>query len=252
MGQKKGDEAGGLDKSEIQFSSVAQSCLTLQSYGLQQARLPYLSPTPGACPNSCPSSQWCHLAISSSVVPFSFRLQYFPVSGSFPVSQFFPSGSQCIGVSASTSVLPMNIQDWFPLGLTVYIFCIMLRSLDFNLKKKLSWEAVQSCLCFGNRVWHSHIKCVSAVSLIQELLVTSGTRKPGDFHLSEWDSSSSDIQKWGWGSYQSFGVATSHRRWFRMGNFDKFWKPRNQIFNEWSHISSIWELEFARIINYQP
>ena len=102
----------------VQFSHSVLSD-SLQSYGLQHARLPCPSPTPGACSNSCPSSQWCHPAISSSVVPFSFCFQYFPVSGSLPVSQFFPSGSQCIGVSASTSVLPTNIQDWFPLGLTV-------------------------------------------------------------------------------------------------------------------------------------
>ena len=71
----------------------------------------------GVYSNSCPSSQWCHPTISSSVIPFSSCLQSFPVSGSFPVSQFFASGGQSIGISASVSVLPMNIQDWFPLGL---------------------------------------------------------------------------------------------------------------------------------------
>ena len=75
----------------------------------------------GAHPNSCPLSQWCHPTISSSVIPFSSYLQSFPASGSFPMSQFFESGSQSIGVSASTSVLPMNIQDWFPLGWTGWI-----------------------------------------------------------------------------------------------------------------------------------
>ena len=80
-------------------------------------RLPCPSPTPRACSNSCPSSQWCHPTISSSVVPFS-HLQSFPASGSFPMSQFFTSGGQRIRASASASVLPMNIQDWFPLGLT--------------------------------------------------------------------------------------------------------------------------------------
>ena len=75
-----------------------------------------LSPT--ACSNSCPSSWWCHPTVSSSVVPFSSHLQSFPASGSFPVSQFFAWGSQSIGASASPSVLPVNIQDWFPLGLT--------------------------------------------------------------------------------------------------------------------------------------
>ena len=90
------------------------------SHGLQHASLLCPSPTPGAYSNSCPSSQWCHSTISSSVVPFS-HLQSFPASGSFPVSQFFTSGGQNIGVSASASVLPMNIQDWFPLGWTGWI-----------------------------------------------------------------------------------------------------------------------------------
>ena len=84
-------------------------------------RHPCPSPTPGACSNSCPSSWWCHPTISSSVVPFFYCLQSCPASGSFPVSQFFTSGGQSIGVSASTSVLPMNIQDWFPLGWTGWI-----------------------------------------------------------------------------------------------------------------------------------
>ena len=80
-----------------------------------------LSPTPWVCSNSCPSSWWCHLTISSSVVPFSSRLQSFPASRAFQRSQFFTSGGQSIGVSASASVLPMNIQDWFPLGCTGWI-----------------------------------------------------------------------------------------------------------------------------------
>ena len=91
---------------------------SLWPLGLQHARLPCPSPTPGACSNSCPSSRWCHPTISSSVIPFSSYLQSFPESGSFLISQFFTSGGQRIGVSASASVLPMNIQDWFPLGLT--------------------------------------------------------------------------------------------------------------------------------------
>ena len=81
-------------------------------------RLPHPSPTPRACSNSCPSSQWCYPIISSVVVPFSSCFQSFPTSGSFPRNQFFLSGGQNIGVSGSASVLPMNIQDWFPLGLT--------------------------------------------------------------------------------------------------------------------------------------
>ena len=101
----------------VQFSCSVVSD-SLQPPGLQHARLPCPSPTPGVCSNSCPSSQWYHPTISSSVVPFSSCLPLFPASVSFPRNQFFASGGQSIEVSASASVLPMNIQDWFPLGLT--------------------------------------------------------------------------------------------------------------------------------------
>ena len=90
-------------------------------HGLQHARLPCPSPTPRAYSNSCPLSPWCHTAISSSVVPFSSCLQSFPASGSFPKSRLFASSGQSIGVSASASVLPMNIQVWSPLGWTGWI-----------------------------------------------------------------------------------------------------------------------------------
>ena len=103
------------------FSLVTQSCPTLRPHKLQHARPPCPSPTPGVHPNTCPLSQWCHPTTSSSVVPFSSSLQSFSASGSFPVSQFFASGGQRIGVSASASVLPMNIQDWSPLGWTGWI-----------------------------------------------------------------------------------------------------------------------------------
>ena len=93
---------------------------SLRPHGLKHARLPCPSPTPGACSNSCPSSQWHHPTISSSVVFFSC-LQSFSASGSFLKSQFLASGGQRIVVSASASVLPMNIQDWFPLGLIGWI-----------------------------------------------------------------------------------------------------------------------------------
>ena len=107
-------------KVTVQFSSVTQSCSfnSLRPHGLQHARLPCPSPTPGACSNSCLLSQWCHPTIASSVVPFSSCPQSFPASESFPKSQFFVSGGQSIGVSASASVLPVNIQDWSPLGWT--------------------------------------------------------------------------------------------------------------------------------------
>ena len=104
------------------FSSVQFSCSVMSDpsrpHGLQHARLPCPSPTPKACSNPCPLSQWCHPTISSSVIPFSSCLQSFPALGSFQMSQFFAWGGQSIRVSASTSDLLMNIQDWFPLGWT--------------------------------------------------------------------------------------------------------------------------------------
>ena len=105
-----------LSNSQISHSVMSDS---LQPHELQHARLPCPSPTHGACSNSCSSSRWRHSTISSSVVPFSFHLQSFPASGSFLMSQFFASGSQNIGASASS--LAMNIQDRFPLGWTGWI-----------------------------------------------------------------------------------------------------------------------------------
>ena len=104
----------------IQFSCSVMSH-SLRLHGLQHARLPCPSPTPGTYSNSFPLSWWCHPIISSSVIPFSSRLQTFPSSESFPMCRFFTSGGQSIEVSASASVLPMNIQDWFALGLTGWI-----------------------------------------------------------------------------------------------------------------------------------
>ena len=109
----------------MMFSLVQSSCSvmskSLQPHGLQHTRLPCSSPTPRTYSKPRPLTQWCHPTISSSVVPFSSLLQSFPASGSFQMSQLFPSGGQSIGVLASTSDLPMNIQDWFPLGLTGWI-----------------------------------------------------------------------------------------------------------------------------------
>ena len=104
----------------VQFSHSVVSD-SLQPHGLQHARPPCPSPAPRVYPNSCPLSRWCHPTTSSSVIPFSSHLQSFPASGSFPMSQLFASGGQSIGVSASTSVLPMNTQDWSPLGWTGWI-----------------------------------------------------------------------------------------------------------------------------------
>ena len=104
------------------FSSVTQSCLTLcNPMDWSMPDFPVHHQLLGACSNSCPLTQWCHPTISSSVIPFSSCLQSFPASGSFPVSQLFASGGQNIGASVSAPVLLMNIQDWFPLGLTSFI-----------------------------------------------------------------------------------------------------------------------------------
>ena len=134
----------------IQFSSVAQSCLTLLwPHGRQHARPPCPSSTPGAFPNSCPLSRWCHPTISFSVIPFSSCLQSFPASGSSPMSQFFALDGQSTGLSALASVLPMNIQDWFPLGLTGWI------SLQSKgLSRVFSNTMVQKHQFLGSNSWN--------------------------------------------------------------------------------------------------
>ena len=109
---------GNIFYHSVQFGCSVVSN-SLRPHGLQHAKPPCPSPTPGVYSHSCPSSRWCHPTISSSIVPFSSCLQFFPASGSFPMSQFFASGGQSIGISALTSVLPMDIQDWFPLGWTL-------------------------------------------------------------------------------------------------------------------------------------
>ena len=138
--------------SSVQFScSVVSDSLRL--HGLQHTKLPCPSPTPGVYSNSCPLSWWCHPTISSSVIPFSSCPQSLPASGSFPVSQFFASGGQSIGLSAS--VLPMNIQDWFPLGWTSWI---SLQSKGFS--RVFSNTTVQKHQFFGAQLslWsNSHI-----------------------------------------------------------------------------------------------
>ena len=127
----------------VQFSRSVVSDF-LRPHGLQHARPPCPSSTPRAYFNSCPLSQWCHPTISSFVVPFSSRLQSFPASGSSQMSQFFTSGGQSIGVSASASVLPMNIQDWFPLELTGLISL-----LSKGLSRVFSNTTVQKHQFFG-------------------------------------------------------------------------------------------------------
>ena len=143
-----------LGQTIVQFSCSVVSN-SLRPYGLKDARLPCSSHTPGTCGNSCPSSRWCHPTISSSVIPFSSCFQSFPAWGSFLVSQLFTSGSQSIGVSASASVLPMNIKDWFPLRLPGLI------SLQSKgLSSILSNTTVQKHQFFGAQLslWsNSHI-----------------------------------------------------------------------------------------------
>ena len=130
------------------FSSVQLlSCVWLFATPWTAECPPCPSPTPRACSNSCPLSRWCHPTISSSVIPFSSCLQYFPASGSFPMNQFFASGGQSIGVSALASVLPTNIQDWFPLGWTVGI---SLRSK--GLLRVFSNTIVQKHQFFGTQL----------------------------------------------------------------------------------------------------
>ena len=114
------DSWGGFISYLFQFSQWVMSD-SLRPHELQHTRLPYPSPTPGVHPNPCPLSRWCHPTISSSVIPFSSCLQSFPESGSFQMSQLSALGGQSIGVSASASVLPVNIQDWSPLGWTGWI-----------------------------------------------------------------------------------------------------------------------------------
>ena len=124
----------------------------LRSHGLQQVRLPCPSLSPGVCSTSCPLSQWCHPTISSSVIPVSFYLQSFPAAGSFPMSQFFASAGQSIGASASASVFPMNIQDWFPLGLTGLISMESTPSLLQHQSSKHQFFSVQLSLWSNSHI----------------------------------------------------------------------------------------------------
>ena len=144
----------GVSNTSVQFGRSVMTNF-LWPHGLQHAKLPCLSPTPWACLNSSPLSWWCHPTISSSVVPFSSHLQSFPASGAFLISQYFALGGQSIGVSASASVFPMNIQDWFPLGLSDLI------SLQSKgLSRVFSSTTVQKHHFFGAQLFlwpNSHI-----------------------------------------------------------------------------------------------
>ena len=155
-------------QDSVQFSSVE----SLRPDGLQHTRLPYPSPTPRACSNSCPSSQWCHTTISSSVVPFSSCLQSFPASGSFLRSQVFASGGQSIGTSASASVLPMNIQDWFPLGWTGLI-SLQSKGLSqvFSNTTEFKRSILRHSAFFMVQLSHSYMTNGKTIALARRTLV---------------------------------------------------------------------------------
>ena len=130
---------------------------SLWPHGPQHVRLPCPSPTPGAYSNSCPLSRWCHPTISFSVIPFSSCLRSFPASWSFPVSQFFVSGGQSIGVSTSASVLPVNIQDWFPLGWTKGTFRLDLLAFQGTLKTLLQHHSSKASILQSSAFFIVHL-----------------------------------------------------------------------------------------------
>ena len=134
---------------------------SLQPYELQRARPPCPSPTPRVLPNPCPWSQWCHPTISSSVIPFSSCPQSFLASGSFPMSQLFASGGQSIGVSAATSVLPMNIQDWSPLGWTGWI-SLQSKGLSITYSYNISYVQLNKINPFSLRLPSDRLSQVTA------------------------------------------------------------------------------------------
>ena len=150
-------------KHQLLFSRSVVS----DSFGpreLKHTRLPCPSPSPGVCSNSRPLSQWCHPTISSSVIPFSSCPQSFPASGSFPMSQFFPSGGQSIGASASASVLPMNIQDWFPLGWTGWSSLLpkgLSRVFSYTTIRKHQFFGIQPSLQSNSHIHHDYWKTIA-------------------------------------------------------------------------------------------
>ena len=198
-----------LEPSRSIFSSVAQPCSTLRDpHGLQHARLPCPSPTPGACSNSCPLSRWCHPTISSSVIPFSSCLQSFPASESFPMSQFFASCGQGIGVLVSASVLPMNIQDWFPLGLTGWI----------------SWQSKGLSRVFSNTTVQKHQFFNAQLSLLSNphvhmRLFPGGSDGKASAYNAENPGSISGFDPWKIPWTESHGVSESRTR---LNNFTYF------------------------------
>ena len=150
---------------------------SLWPHGLQQARLLCPSLSPWVCSNSCPLSWWCHPTISSSVVSFSSWLQSFPASGSFPMSQLFAWGGQRIGASVSASVLPMNIQDWFPLGWTGLILAV--QGTLKSLLQHHSWKAsvLQCSVFFMVQLLYPWMTTRKAIALTRQTLLAKSYQK---------------------------------------------------------------------------
>ena len=154
------------------FSCSAMSD-SLQPNGLQHSRLPCPSLFPGVCSNSCPLSQWCHPTILSSIISLSSCLQSFPASGSFPMNQFFSWGSQSIGVSASTSVLPMNIQDWFPSGFTCWVSLQSKGLSRVFLQHHSSKTSILQCSAFFTiPLSHLYMTTVKTIALTRWIFVS--------------------------------------------------------------------------------
>ena len=152
---------------------------SLPPHGLQHAKLPCPSPTSRACSNCCPSSRWCHPTVSSSVVPFSC-LQSFAASGSFPMSQFFPSGGRSIGVSVSASVLSMNIQNWLPLGLTSFI-SLQCKGLSSLFQHHSSKASIPGCSAFFMaQLSHPYMTTGKTIAL------TNGEKRSLCCHMINW------------------------------------------------------------------
>ena len=164
----RGGQVQSCPEGSVQSLSRVWLC---RPDGLQHARPPCPLPTPGVYSNSCPFSRWCHPTISSSVIPFSSCLQSFPASGSFQMSQFFTSGGQSIGVSALASVLPMNTQDWSPLGWTGWISLQSkgLKSLlqHHSSKASILWHSV----FFIVQLSHSYMTTKKAIALTRRTFV---------------------------------------------------------------------------------
>ena len=176
-----------------QFSCSVMSN-SLQSHGLQHTRPPCPSPTPGAYSSSCPLSQWCHPIISSSVIPFYSCFKSFPASGSFQMSQFFTIGGQRIGVSASVSVLPMNIQDWFPLGWTGLDLLAVQGTLKSLLQHHSSKASVlQLSAFFILQLSHPYMTTGKTIALTRQTFVshisrvTNGDLVTNDLWSSLWE-----------------------------------------------------------------